>query len=186
MTRACRQAYHRLMRLRGVVTVLVAAAAFSPVPTAWAGQTKIYAPPGRAGTSEYAEVVPSDQGNGLPPAMGGGNRTTAQIKRLGSGGTGAEKLAKLGKQGAAAARFAEQTAPNVVESAHGLGAGTGPGPGVRNLGAGSGGSAFSAIAHMLGGADAGGIGAFLPWLLALGAAGAVGYLFGRRLRPRGL
>lgn len=161
------------MRLNRSVIALVAAGGLACAPPAIAGSTKIYAPPGKAGTSEYSEVVPTSGGNVLPPAMGNGNPTASEISKLGSGKVGVKKLAKLGKQGAAAAQFAQATAPVAT-------------PGSRNhagtaLAGVAGGSALSGVTHLLGGSDVDGIGVFLPLLLAFGLGWAVAVCV---LRPR--
>ena len=171
------------MRLSVTAAAPLAAAALALVPSAAvAAKVKVYAPPGKAGTSQYSEVVPSAGGNTLPPAMGGSNPTAAQISKIGSGQTGVKKLAKLGQQGAAAAQFAQATAPVVVHSSHGL-QGQPAAPGSETLTGSPGASALSGIGHLLGGSDVDGIGAILPLLLAFGfgAAGAVSAL---RLRLR--
>lgn len=167
-----------------VVALLIAA-------PAQAGKVKVYAPPGKAGTSQYSEVVPTSGGNAQTPAMGGGNTSPAQISKIGAGRAGVSKLSRLGKQGAAAAALAEATAPVVVRSAHGLGGQAGAtASGSRKLTASSGGSALGGIGHLLAGSDAGGIGLFLPLLLAFGlglavAAAAVRLRRGREPgRPR--
>jgi hypothetical protein len=146
---------------------------------------KNYAPPGKAGTSEYAEDIPAAGGNVSTPAMGGGNKTAAQIDKLGAGKAGVRKLAKLGKTGAAAAQFAQQTAPvttnavvsTTVVSTTVSGAGRHAStPAHRPTSAvltASGGSAISGLGHMIGGSDVDGIGVFLPLLLVLSAVGAV-------------
>lgn len=181
---ACQRAYDRLMRLIRMTAAVLVTALLIAVP-AEAGQTKTYAPPGKAGSSQYAEVVPTGGGNVQTPAMSGGNPSSKQISSLGAGKTGVRKLAKLGKQGAAAAQFAQQTAPAAISS-HGLQGPVGASGSTTPLNA-SGGSAFSGITHLLGGSDTGGIGVFLPLLLAfgLGAAVAVSVLRVRRARqPR--
>ena len=168
------------MRVASVVvgTVLLIAA------PAEAGKTKTYAPPGKAGTSEYSEVVPTSGGNVQTPAMVGGDKTAAQISRIGAGKAGVRKLSRLGKQGAAAATLAQETAPTVVRSVHGLDSGSTP-TGSPMLTARSGGSALSGVGHLLGGSDAGGIGLFLPLLLAFGLGLAVAATVVRLRRPRG-
>lgn len=175
------------MRSSRAALALVLAGFLILAPAALAAKVKIYAPPGKAGTSEYSEIVPSAGGNTQPPAMGGGNATAAQMSKLGSGKQGVTKLSKLGKQGAAAAQFAQATAPVVVHSTHGLGGPAGATGSARLGGATSGsasGSALSGIGDLLGGSDAGGIGPFLPLLLAfgLGWAAALGLLRARRGR----
>ena len=175
------------MRLARVTSVVLAMALLSAAP-AVAGKTKVYAPPGKAGSSQYSEVVPTGGGNVQTPAMGAANPTAKQISSLGAGGTGLKKLSKLGKQGAAAAQFAQQTAPAIVHSTHGL---LGPQSGTRAATPGrtkpldsSGGSALGGITSVLGGSDAGGIGVLLPLLLAfcLGAAVALSVVRVRRER----
>jgi hypothetical protein len=144
---------------------------------------KNYAPPGRAGTSEYAEDIPSAGGNVKTPAMGGGNTTAAQISKLGAGKTGLRKLSKLGKSGSAAAEFALQTAPTTSVSPTPAGAGRRARPGVLTA---SSGSAISGLEHLLGGSDVDGIGVFLPMLLAFGLGAAIGvsaWRFWRRPEP---
>jgi hypothetical protein len=173
----------RLIRVAATVSMTTLLA----VAPAQAAKTKTYAPPGKAGSSQYAEVVPTGGGNVQTPAMGAGNPTAKQISSLGAGKSGVRQLAKLGKQGAAAAQFAQQTAPTIVHSAHGLQGPQGASnvSGVRTpLASAAGGSALSGITHVLGGSDAGGIGLFLPLLLAfgLGAAMAVSVLRVRRAR----
>jgi hypothetical protein len=146
---------------------------------------KNYAPPGKAGTSEYAEDIPAAGGNVPTPSMDGGNKTAAQIDHLGAGKVGMRKLAKLGKTGAAAAQFAQQTAPVTTNSTtspaaqpttaagtshhHSTAAGR-PASAVLTA---SGGSAISGLGHVIGGSDVDGIGVFLPLLLVLSAVGAV-------------
>jgi hypothetical protein len=158
------------MRLIRMTAAVLVTALLIAVP-AWAGQTKTYAPPGKAGSSQYAEVVPTGGGNVQTPAMSGGNPTSKQISSLSAGKTGVRKLAKLGKQGAAAARFAQQTAPAAISS-HGLQGPVGASGSTTLLRA-SDGSAVSGITNLLGGSDAGGIGLFLPLLLAFGLGAAV-------------
>jgi hypothetical protein len=166
-------------------TLAVLVAALLVAGPAEAGKTNTYAPPGKAGTSEYAEVVPTAGGNVSPPVLGGSaNKTAAQISNLGAGKAGAHKLSKLGKQGAAAAQFAQQTAPTVVHSAHGLGPQSARTPSTR-LRVSSGESALSGVSHLLGGSDAGGMGVFLPLLLAFGLGAALAFAILRLRRPRG-
>jgi hypothetical protein len=178
--------YDLAMPLKRNTVLLLLVASLTWVPIASAAKTKVYAPPGKAGTSEYSEVVPTSGGNVLPPSMGGGNPTAAQISRIGPGKAGVRKLSKLGKQGAAAAQFAQATAPAVIHSAHGLKGPPSP-TGSATLTAAPGGSSLNGVADLLGGSDAGGIGLLLPLLLAfgLGWAGAVVLLRVRRGRDTG-
>jgi len=147
-----------------------------------AAGAKTYEPPGKAGATEYAETIPSAGGNVKPPkaTVYTGTATptgSAPITQLGAGVKGLQADAKLGTSGQEAAGFAQSTAPAVVKvapsaqpsAAHGSGSGSG--------------SALSAVAHLLGGDDGGGIGVFLPLALAfsLGLACGVGAL--RLYRP---
>ncbi len=134
---------------------------------------KIYAPPGKAGSSQYAEVIPSSGGNVSTPALGGGGNTTpTQISALGAGRIGVKRLSKLGKAGAGAAQFAQVTAPVRLPAARAT-----PRRGVQGttstLGNGTAGSALTALTDLLGGSDAGGIGVLLPLLLAFAAGAAI-------------
>jgi len=182
------RSYHR--RMRRICTMLaVLVASLLLTATAEAAKTKTYAPPGKAGTSQYSEVVPTAGGNVQPPSSGGGNRTAAQISVLGHGKQGVRKLASLGKQGKQAAQFAQATAPEVIHSTHGFGgepAATAPATqsGSSTLAAGNGGSALSGIGHLIGGSDGGGIGVFLPLLLAFGLGAAAAFAI-VKLRRRG-
>lgn len=173
--------YAVAMRLMRVSLVLVLAALVDCGPALAGG--KVYAPPGKAGTSEYSEIVPSAGGNVRPPADGGGNATGAQISKLGAGAAGVRKLTKLGKNGAAAAKFAEQTAPAVQPAKRrrpATGAGNRVTPVLRATNA----SAVTAVTRLVGGSDSGGIGLALPLLLAFSLGAAVAVAGSRLLRGR--
>lgn len=160
-------AYHRSMRLIRVAVLVLSVALLVSGQAMAAKTTKMYLPPGRAGASQYGEDIPTAGGSGLSPAETGGNKTAAQISRLGAGKLGIRKLAKRGKTGVAAAKFAQQTAPAVS---------SGPSKAVARHGevlTASGGSAMSGLGHLIDGSDANGIGVFLPLLLALSVLGAV-------------
>ena len=167
----------RLLHLAPLVVVAMLLIA-GPAPAANTG--KMYLPPGKAGANQYGEDIPSAGGNTLAPASTGRNTAAAQISNFGSARVGVHKLAKLGKQGAAAAQLAQQTAPAVSGPAK-----SGPNKprvtGTRRLLTASGGSAISGLGHLMSGSDQGGIGIFLPLLLALGVVAAV--VLGA-LRPR--
>jgi hypothetical protein len=167
---------------RMLVTV---AALFVLLPAAAQATTttyKVYAPPGKAGTSEYSEVV-ATSGGGVAPPANLSDPSSKAIDSLGRAKHGLEKLAKLGKTGAAAANLARATAPARV-TLQGPSAGTqagatgNPGSTVDT------GSAVSGLLHLVAGSDQGGIGVFMPLLLGLSAAGALGFALGRRFRPR--
>lgn len=179
---SCLRPYDRWMRVIRLTSAALVTALLIAAP-AEAGKTKTYAPPGKAGTSQYSEVVPTSGGNVQTPAMGGGNQTAAQISRIGAGRAGVRKLSKLGKQGAAAAALAQQTAPALVKPAHGL-ASRSSKAAPATLIAASGGSALSGVSHLLGGSDSGGIGLFLPLLLAVGLGVAVAAAAVRSRRAR--
>jgi hypothetical protein len=160
------------MRLKRIALVLVVAGSLGWAPAAAA--KKIYAPPGKAGTSEYAETLPAAGGNVATPAMGGGNPTGAELSKLGAGRAGATKLSKLGKAGQSAAAFARATAPVAA-----------PATTSSSITAAdqNSGSALSGLLHLLGGSDSGGIGVFLPLLLAFGLGAAVAFGVLRRRQP---
>ena len=193
MSGPCQPTYDRVMRLIRSLLAIMALSALLWSPAALAKQ---YAPPGKAGTSEYAEDIPTAGGNAATPAMGGGNKTATQIDHLGAGKQGVRRLAKLGTSGAAAAQFALQTAPatatpTTASTAPSTSAGTKKHshpaspvvPKQQTLTA-SGGSAITALGRIIGGSDVGGIGIFLPLLLALGAVGAAAVAAVRMRRPR--
>jgi hypothetical protein len=188
------------MRLTRSLLAALTVAALILSPAALAKQ---YAPPGKAGTSEYAEDIPTAGGNAKTPAEGGGNKTSAQIDLLGAGRAGIRKLAKLGKTGAAAAQLVQQTAPATVavtvtktttsasatpqsptkKSSAGKASGSSaPLPQQRILTA-SGESASGAVGRIIGGSDVGGIGIFLPLLLLVGVLGASALAVARARRP---
>jgi hypothetical protein len=188
------------MRTKRILVTLVVLFSLSTAPAALAGKTKTYAPPGKAGSSEYSEVIPASGGNVAPPSAAAGNTTAAPISKLGQGRVGLRKLAKLGKRGAAAAQFAQATAPTVVANSHtttnhttknhatngrGLkGGGSANGARTRptqELKLTAGGSALSGIGDLLGGSDVDGIGILLPLLLAFGL-GAAATVTVQRLR----
>ena len=173
MNTDCQPSYHRAMRMKRIAVVLVVASSLGWVPAAVAKKTT-YAPPGKAGTSEYAETLPAAGGNVGTPATGVGNPTGAELSKLGAGKAGAAKLSKLGKAGKSAAAFARATAPVAASAA--------PSSSIT-AGDQTGGSALSGLLHLIDGSDTGGMGVFLPLLLAfgLGAAVAVSAL---RLRRR--
>lgn len=160
--------------------MMLAVLALAMLATAPSALAKNYAPPGKAGTSQYAEDIPSGGGNVSTPAMGTANKSSAQIDKIGAGKAGVRKLAKLGKTGEAAAQFAQETAPTTTVAA----APTKAAPtkavvtGKPGIAAGSrvftasGGSAVSGVGKLIGGSDAGGIGIFLPLLLILCLIGA--------------
>ncbi|HEX3801314.1 MAG TPA: hypothetical protein VHV75_00595 [Solirubrobacteraceae bacterium] len=150
----------------------LASAALVALSPAVAG-AKTYAPPGKAGSSEYAETLPASGGNIAPPTSAD-SASGATLSKLGAGRKGAQQLAKLGKAGQSAAAFARATAPPLVPAAGPTSASAASGP--------AGGSALSGLVHLIGGSDVDGIGVFLPLLLAfgLGAAVAVSVLRVRR------
>ena len=139
---------------------------------------KVYEPPGKAGASEYAEVVPTSGGGAKPPASLAG-APARSLDALGAGKRTARKLEKLGATGRDAADWARATAPAVTGgTTHGA---TTPRPLAEAAGLNRG-SAATGLLDLLSGSVAGGIGLALPLLIGLGLAGAVGYLIGRRVR----
>jgi hypothetical protein len=131
-------------------------------------------PPGKSGTDQYFETIPTSAGNAAPPGgkSGGGNGAVAQ---LGQGHAGVSRLAHLGKDGQAAASLAAATAPS---SASGTGSGK-TGKGASPTGGAltpPGDSAPGAIARALTGSDSGGLGLALPLLLVTVLIAAGGLL----------
>ena len=179
--RLWQRSYDREMRIGRIAAVVAVTGSLAAVPSAAAA--KVYAPPGKAGTSEYSETLPAAGGNVGTPAMTGGNPTGAQLARLGAGRAGARRLAKLGKTGQSAVAFARATAPTPTPARHLVvpEAGTPSTPPIGQVG----GSAASGVLRMIGGSDGGGIGVFLPLLLAfgLGISVTVGARRGLRRRP---
>jgi hypothetical protein len=131
-------------------------------------------PPGKSGTDQYFETIPTSAGNAAPPQGGGigsGNGGSHALSQLGHGTAGTRGLSHLGKDGQAAAGLAAATAP-----ANGSGRGVAPGnsAGSHGLNAVQGESASSGIADALTGSDAGGIGLVLPLLLGTSLIVAIG------------
>lgn len=153
----------RLVRLRPIFLVFAMAGVFSSSAAA----AKVYAPPGKAGATQYSETLPASGGNVAPPGAtpytgSGKPGSLGPIAKLGSGAAGVRHLAKLGTEGQAAAGFAQATAPAAVT----------PDRAGAPAGA-SGGSAVHGLLSLLGGSDAGGIGLFFPALLALSLLAAL-------------
>lgn len=174
MSTVCQRSYHQAMRLKRIALVLVIAGSLGCAPAAAAKKTT-YAPPGKAGTSEYAETLPAAGGNVGTPATGVANPTGAELSKLGSGEAGAAKLAKLGKSGQSAAAFARATAPVAAPAVLSSSITAAD----QNSG-----SPLSGLLRLIGGSDSGGIGVFLPLLLAFGLGAAVAVSGLRVLRGR--
>jgi hypothetical protein len=128
-------------------------------------------PPGKSGTDQYFETIPTSAGNAAPPTGKSGGGDTA-VARLGQGRAGVTRLTHLGKDGQAAASLAAATAPSSTSK--------GPSGAVGGLTP-PGDSAPGAIAHALIGSDTGGLGLALPLLLATCLI-AAGGLFAWKLR----
>lgn len=188
----------RIVRL-GVLlwTVAMATASLSAGPASAKTCTRNIAPPGHAGSTQYYETVPTSCGNASPPAGGSGSSRTS-IGRLGKGTAGSTALSRLGIAGQSAAALAEATAPALVIPArfsgdassrgysghrHGGGAVSG-GAMATDLPSASG-SAVGALGNALTDTGGGGLGIFLPILLALIFAAAVAAGFGRARRQSG-
>ncbi|MGI8863628.1 MAG: hypothetical protein ACR2JH_04385 [Solirubrobacteraceae bacterium] len=139
-------------------------------------------PPGKSGTDQYFETIPTSAGNAAPPqgggtgSAGGGSGGAHALAQLGQGRAGATSLAHLGNDGQAAATLAAATAP-----ANAAGPATAGGSGHTTTPAGSHGltalpgeSASRGIAGALTGSDAGGLGLVLPLLLGTSVIMAIG------------
>ncbi len=147
---------------------VVAAIALLPAATAGAKRT-VYAPPGKAGATEYSETLPASGGNTTTPNASSYTPTVKSspvgaVAKLGAGVKGLNSDAKLGSTGRKAAGFAQSTAPVAVTRSSRVDAAAVAAPGSA-LATGSG-SAASAVAHLLSGSDEGGVGIFLPLALA--------------------
>src|SRR3954454_1404545 len=143
------------MTARRLVVVLVCLGAL--MPAAAAGQGSV-APPGNSGIDEYLETVPAAGGNHRPGA-GHGALSPAAKKALDA----------LGANGRAAAAASDATAP--VQAKGGSGQKTQLPDSEVKIREPSG-SPFAALGRALTGSnDQGGLGAWLPILLALTAAG---------------
>lgn len=158
-----------------VLALIIVVAALAVPATATAAH---YAPPGKAGATQYFETIPTSGGNVAPPSYNPTPRpssssssspTTASptLASVGTGSHGSKKLSRMGKSGQAAANFAQATSP-VVPAA------SSTGNGLDKLQANPGGSAVGSLTSMLTGSDAGGIGIFMPLLLGLSLLAALG------------
>jgi hypothetical protein len=140
---------------------------------------KVYEPPGKAGASEYAEVVPTASGGTKPPTTVG-SAPAKNLDALGAGKRTARKLEQLGATGSDAANWARASAPPVTSATTRGASAPGGLAGAAGLNRGS---VSTGLFNLLSGSDAGGIGLALPLLLGLGLAASVGYLIGRRAKP---
>lgn len=161
----CRMAVRAGVRIAAVAATVSLLGAWP----AWAG-AKVYAPPGKAGATEYSETIPTSGGNVRPPnptAYTGTAKPAGPdpIANLGVGVKGLRRDAKLGPTGQQAAGFAQSTAPVVVKTTSSTRPAAAAAAAVTGSAAGSG-SAAGAVMHLLGGGDGGGIGVMLPLVLA--------------------
>lgn len=154
--------YHPGMRLARATVALVVASALVVLPAV--AQAVEYAPAGKAGANEYVETLPASGGNIAPPANGTSSGSTLTQSSAANAAT--HKLKKLGPNGQAAVQFAAATAPTVVVL---------PPHKRSEIVASPNGSALTGFLHVIGGSDAGGIGAFMPLLLAFGLGAAVAF-----------
>jgi hypothetical protein len=155
------------MTARRLVAVLACLGAL--MPAAAAGQGTV-APPGNSGIDEYLETVPAAGGN-HKPGSGHGALSPAARKALDA----------LGANGRAAAAASEATAPEQAKGGSGQGAHATPLPDSEVKVREPSGSPFAALGRALSGSnDQGGLGAWLPILLALTAAGFLGAVLVRR------
>ena len=156
----------RLASLIGVLAVLLAMPQLASAIT--------IDPPGKAGANQYAETIPTANGNTTPPAGGGSSAPVGgALAQLGRGRAGASALVRRGGDGRAAAAFATATAPAVATSPLEPGAPSG-------VATPHGDSPLSTILGSLTGSDNGGLGALLPVLLAVTLVLAVGLAVWRR------
>jgi hypothetical protein len=176
---------------RATVPLLFAALAWAP-STALALHV---APPGHAGASEYFETIPSSAGNVAPPSAGDASnpQRAGSIAAIGVGSAGVRHLARLGLAGRTAAAFEAATAPPRQSLSGGsVAGGSGGAAGADSQLAlaereaartAAGGSTMAGLWSAIAGSDSGGIGLFLPLLMALSLVGAIVLAF--RRSPRG-
>jgi hypothetical protein len=156
--------YHPGMRLTRPTVALVVASALAVLPAA--AQAVEYAPAGKAGANEYVETLPASGGNIAPPANGTSSGST--LTQSSAAKAAQRKLKKLGTNGQAAVQFADATAPTLVPVVP-------PRHRQSETVVSPSGSALTGFLHVIGGSDAGGIGAFMPLLLAFGLGAAVAF-----------
>jgi hypothetical protein len=171
------------MLISGIAPVLALVMTLWLVTVPAAAKTcyKNIVPPGRSGASQYVEVVPTACGGATPPSVGGkGSGSGGSINRIGHGAAGVSRLSHMGAQGKAAAVLAAAGAPQLPSGAAGGAGGaqaTGHGGSpAANFGSlpsvsGSGGGALS---DALAGSSGSGLGLFLPVLMGILLAAAVG------------
>lgn len=159
------------MRRAPVVLALISAVvALASPATASAAH---YAPPGKAGATQYFETIPTSGGNVAPPSYNpkptsGSSGQTAPSPTLattGAGSRGSKRLSQLGTAGQAAANFAQSTSPATTRS---------PTSGLENVESNPGGSALGSLMNFITGSDAGGIGILMPVILGLSLLTALG------------
>jgi hypothetical protein len=153
--------YHPGMRAFRPAVALVVTGALAVLPAA--ADAVYYAPAGKAGANEYVETLPASGGNVAPPA--GGTSSGSTLTQSSAAKAAKRKLKRLGSDGKAAVQFADATAPKPLLPPHQQ-SGTALSPG---------GSALTGFLHVIGGSDSGGIGAFMPLLLAFGLGAAVAF-----------
>lgn len=184
--------YPGVMRSPRWVPVVVVTAFLAATPSGALARTTRLAPPGHAGSSQYFETVPTSYGSAPPPGGSSGTKSGGQtaIARIGHGGAGDRTLSQLGSDGKSAAALAAATAPPPAPSPK-------PSPssavGKRSTAAAPSdvqppsaqGSVVGGLANALGGSDAGGIGVFLPLVLALSLGAALALGVARARRPGG-
>jgi hypothetical protein len=151
------------MSMRRLCIALVWGGALA-FPAAALGQRTI-APPGKSGADQYFETIPSARGNVAPPSG-------ADAGPL-SGSAGERRLAHLGKDGQAASALAAATAPPGATARKRP---NGSSPGVP------GGASSTALRQVINGSDTGGLGLWMPILLAASLVIAVAFVATRRLR----
>jgi hypothetical protein len=144
-------------------------------------------PPGKSGSDQYFETIPTSAGNAAPPQGGGsGSGAGGALSHLSQGRAGSKGLAHLGKDGQAAASLAAATAPT-NGAAGGTAGGTagGSSAGSHGLNSVQGESTSRGIADALTGSDTGGIGLVLPLLLGTSLIMAIGLAAWRLRRGSG-
>jgi hypothetical protein len=154
--------YHPGMRAIRPALALLVTCALAVMPAT--AEAVYYAPAGKAGANEYVETLPAAGGNVAPPP--GGTPTGSTLTQSSVAKAATHKLKRLGASGLAAVQFADATAPKAVVSPPHKRSETVVSPN---------GSALTGFLHVIGGSDSGGIGAFMPLLLAFGLGAAVAF-----------
>lgn len=164
--------------MRRALVLLASAAVLTGLAVPAAADAAHYAPPGKAGATQYFETIPTSGGNVAPPSYNpkapsssSTSAATSTPATSSKGKHGSKRLSAMGTDGQAAANFANSSSPNLSSGVS------------AQLQADPGGSAIGGLMNLLTGSDAGGIGLMMPLLLGLSLLAALafaGYRAARR------